>query len=442
MSGAPVWRARLDGDDRLVAADEPLQAIDARAGGAIGQPLAVPELAALGRLARRLGVEVSRAATIADDEADLDCWIEAAPAGDGVALAVTVLRERSGWRAAVAAPGPVPVPPGAAWSWETDAALRIVRIDEEAGLDPSAVLGAPLTRLFALRVAAGGAMPILDAMAGQHDFDAQPATLAGRDEPLLLAGSVRRDARGAFAGFVGGTYPAPALGEPPAPIGVTGQFNARLERVLRGPLGRIIANADSIHAGADGPLDPHYSDYAADIASAGRHLLGLVDDLVDLEAIEREDFAVEAEPVDLADVARRAAGLLSVRAADAGVTIDRTDTMQPLPAVGEFRRTLQIMVNLIGNAVRYSPRGGTVWLRLQREGDRAVVIVADQGRGIAVADQRRVFEKFERVDPSEPGGSGLGLYIARRLARAMGGDLTVDSAPGAGARFILSLPAG
>jgi signal transduction histidine kinase len=227
----------------------------------------------------------------------------------------------------------------------------------------------------------------------------------------------------------------------PPPIGVTGQFNARLERVLRGPLGRIIANADSIHAGADGPLDPHYADYAADIASAGRHLLGLVDDLVDLEAIERDDFAVEAETIDLADVARRAAGLLSVRAADAGVTIDRTDTQRPLPAVGEFRRTLQIMVNLIGNAVRYSPRGGTVWLRLQQEGDRAVAIVADQGRGIAVADQARVFEKFERIDPSEPGGSGLGLYIARRLARAMGGDLTVDSAPGAGARFVLSLPA-
>ena len=70
-----------------------------------------------------------------------------------------------------------------------------------------------------------------------------------------------------------------------------------------------------------------------------------------------------------------------------------------------------------------------------------MAIVADQGRGIAVADQARVFEKFERIDPSEPGGSGLGLYIARRLARAMGGDLTVDSAPGAGARFVLSLPA-
>jgi signal transduction histidine kinase len=442
MSEAVVMRATLDAADRLVAADEGLGAINARAGGHSGAALAVPELAALVRLARRLGVEIARAATIADDEADLDCWITATPGEGGTVLEVSVLRERSAWRTPVAAMGPVPAPPGARWTWEVDAALRVVRIDEEAGIDPATALGAPLTRLFALAPTAQGAMPILDAMAAQQNFDGQPATLAGRDEALSLAGSVRRNARGGFAGFVGGVFAAPVEVAPaPPPIGVTGQFNARLERVLRGPLGRIIANADSIHAGADGPLDPHYADYAADIASAGRHLLGLVDDLVDLEAIERDDFAVEAETIDLADVARRAAGLLSVRAADAGVTIDRTDTQRPLPAVGEFRRTLQIMVNLIGNAVRYSPRGGTVWLRLQQEGDRAVAIVADQGRGIAVADQARVFEKFERIDPSEPGGSGLGLYIARRLARAMGGDLTVDSAPGAGARFVLSLPA-
>ena len=103
---------------------------------------------------------------------------------------------------------------------------------------------------------------------------------------------------------------------------------------------------------------------------------------------------------------------------------------------------MQILVNLIGNAVRYSPRGGTVWVTVQRDSGRVATIVADQGKGIAAEDQARIFEKFERVDPGEPGGSGLGLYIARRLARAMGGDLTVDSAPGEGARFVFTLPAG
>jgi len=74
------------------------------------------------------------------------------------------------------------------------------------------------------------------------------------------------------------------------------------------------------------------------------------------------------------------------------------------------------------------------------QGDRATVTVADEGKGVALADQTRIFEKFERVDPSEPGGNGLGLYIARRLARAMRGDLTIDSAAGEGARFVLTLP--
>ena len=83
-----------------------------------------------------------------------------------------------------------------------------------------------------------------------------------------------------------------------------------------------------------------------------------------------------------------------------------------------------------------------MWIRAEREDGIAAIIVADQGKGIAPADHERIFEKFERVDPREPGGSGLGLYIARRLARAMGGDVTVDSAPGQGARFVFTLPYG
>lgn len=182
-----------------------------------------------------------------------------------------------------------------------------------------------------------------------------------------------------------------------------------------------------------------YAGYANDIASAARHLLGLVDDLSNLQAVERADFTIETDIVDLADIARRAAGLLGVRAGDRKVRIDRPAEGEQLPAIGDFGRVLQILVNLIGNAVRYSPEESAVWVRSEIEGDTAVVIVADQGKGIAHEDQQRIFEKFERVDPSEPGGSGLGLYISRRLARAMGGDITVDSAPGQGARFILTL---
>jgi signal transduction histidine kinase len=202
-----------------------------------------------------------------------------------------------------------------------------------------------------------------------------------------------------------------------------------------------VAAAELLRAQGEGPLRREYAAYATDIASAGRHLLAMVDDLVDLQAIERPGFSPAIETIDLADIARRAAGLLSVRASDRGVRIDKPSDGDKLPARGDFRRVLQIMMNLVVNAIRYSPEGGMIWIRPEHDGDTASIIVADLGKGIASDDQARIFDKFERVDPTEPGGTGLGLYIARRLARAMGGDLAVDSAPGQGARFKLTLPA-
>ena len=105
---------------------------------------------------------------------------------------------------------------------------------------------------------------------------------------------------------------------------------------------------------------------------------------------------------------------------------------------GEARGVIQILVNLIGNAVRHSPEGGRVWLSFIA-GAQSGVTVADGGPGVALADQKRIFERFERVG-EKPDGTGLGLAIARRLARSMGGDITLDSTPGEGARFTLSLP--
>jgi signal transduction histidine kinase len=306
------------------------------------------------------------------------------------------------------------------------------------GFDPAAALGRPLSRLFLLEPDGDGAMPLLDALTERRDFGEQPARLHGGGARVRLAGHVRADTGGGFAGFVGSVYAAAT--EPPAPR--LRPFDHRLDSVLRGALARIIADADDISAADDGALDRHYADYAADIAGAGRHLLGLIDDLVDLEAIERDDFTAERKPVDLAAVARRAATLLAGRAAEAGVMIDRSGCENETIALGEFRRMVQVAVNLLANAVRYAPRGSTIVLALRRENGRALLTVADGGQGIGMADQARIFGKFERVDPAEPGGSGLGLYIARRLAEAMGGTLTVDSAAGQGARFTLALAAG
>jgi len=453
-SATAAVAGRLDGEGRLIAADPPLAALHEQAGGQEGGVLAVPQIAALARLARRLGITISRAAIAADGDHDVDLWVRAAPEGEGIALAITGWTGRAARPAAPAAPQEREADflrASADWMWETDDTLRLTSLSPGAaaaiGRNPAELLGKQLTRLFRFRESEDGALPILSALAEHKGFEAQVAELrGGRRGRYRLSGVPLIDGMGRFAGFRGAAAAIRVEAGAPANDGAapirrdTSAFGERLDQALRAPLAHIIDNAERLRAQADGPLRGDYTGYAADIAAAGRHLLSLVDDLVDLQAIERPDFRPEAEAIDLADLARRAAGLLAVRAADSGVIIDAPGADESLPATGDFTRALQILVNLIGNAVRYTPKGGQIWVRTEAEGDIAAIIVADQGKGIAEEDQERIFEKFERVDPGEPGGTGLGLYIARRLARAMQGDLGLDSAPGQGARFTFTLP--
>jgi signal transduction histidine kinase len=453
----PTVRGRIDQDGRLIAADPKLAGLHRRAGGEEGGPLAVPQVAALARLARRLGIVVSRPVTAADGERDLDLWVRAEPQGSEVELAISGWTERPA-RSPFAEPEDQReadfLRAAADWVWETDDSLRFTSVSPAAasavGRTPAELVGKQLTRLFRFVEAEDGSLPILDALAEQRRFDDQFAELRGGARARYRLGGVPLiDGAGRFAGFHGhaSSIPnwlagarAPEPQEPPRLSDVPA-FGERLDKALRAPLDTIIASAEAIHAQPDGPIRRDYAGYAQDIASAGRHLLALVDDLVDLQAIERPDFQPELDEIDLADLARRAAGLLSVRAADRKVRIDRPAEDEALPATGEFKRVLQVLMNLLTNAIRYSPEGGQVWIRLDRDGDVASVCIADQGKGIAAEDQERIFGKFERVDTTEAGTTGLGLYISRRLARAMGGDLKVDSAPGQGARFTFTLPA-
>lgn len=449
-------RGLIDRSGHLVEADPPLAGLHQRAGGEPGGALVLPQVTALARLALRLGILISRPVVTADGDRDLDLWVRAQPAEEGVHLEIFGWSERSARPPAEASEAEREsdfLRASADWLWETDHRLRFTALSPIAaaavGRIPADFVGSPITRLFRMSEDAQGALPILEALAEHRRFDDQIAELRGakRRDLYRLTGIPMIDGAGRFAGFRGSAtaeLAPPRDIEPaahPARPADAPAFGERLDKALRAPLDHIIQNAEAIGARGEGPLTDDYAGYAADIASAGRHLLALVDDLVDLQAVERPDFTPDAEEIDLADIARRAAGLLSVRAADRGISIDSPERDESLPATGDFRRALQILTNLLANAVRYSPDGGMVWIRIEREGDLACVIVADQGKGIAAEDHDRIFAKFERVDPTEPGGSGLGLYIARRLARAMHGDITLDSAPGQGARFAFTLPA-
>lgn len=439
--------ATIDAEGRVVTADPVFSTLNDHAGGGIGQPIAVPALATIARLAHRLGILVSRGVVVGDTDAPVELWVKAEPIGKLVRLAI------SGWREGRRiAPQPIEEPAAAAigtdLGWDVDAALRFTYIAldgaRQLGIDAIALLGKPITTLFQFEEDRDGSMPLLEAVAQRRPLDRQRALLrASTPRQVVLSAFVRRDPDGGFAGFSGSAnlLVDPAAGGAPTPPSMASIAGDGLNQALRTPLARIIDTAETISTSAEGPIQQEYVDYAAHIAHAGRHLLGLVDDLIDVHAIEREDFHPTLSAIDLADVARRAAGLMSVKASEVGVAIARPLPALHVTAMADFRRTLQILVNLIGNAVRYSPEGGVVTVSVTTTPEGfAQVLVADQGRGIDPADHDRVFAKFERLDPLEASGNGLGLYIARRLARAMGGDLTLESAAGEGARFTLSLP--
>jgi len=165
-------------------------------------------------------------------------------------------------------------------------------------------------------------------------------------------------------------------------------------------------------------------------------------DLADLDVVESESFATDEEPVDLADAASRAAGILGGRARAKAIEVV-TAINEDLPfAKAEFRRVLQVLINLIGNAIAYSPENSEIIITADdRAGEQMVsLIVTDQGPGISAQQAARVFDKFERLGRENDGGSGLGLYISSRFAQAMGGRLEVANPGEEGAAFRLSLP--
>lgn len=457
MSSAPQVQARLDADGRLVSADDALIALQVDAGGDPLGPIAIPALAALVRLVQRLHIPISRSVEVAHGETDISMWVQLRPDNEGMALSIVDWQTRIPRLATDDAPILHPANAGdeQGWSWQVDTHLRFRTADQDAqdlGHD-SPRAGDPLTAYFQLDTLDGPtsaqmAMPLVEALALRLPFRDQPATL--RADPAIayrISGAPLFDNAGTLMGYRGQAARTDSIARVSAPepqaevINMFGpDLGRRLDQALRQPLGRIIANASTISGQLEGPLRQDYAEYAADIAAAGRHLLELVDDLADLQAIERPGFTTAQEEVDLADLARRAAGLLNVRANARNVRIQTPPLGERAPARAEYRRVLQILVNLIGNAVRHSPEDSIIWVRVDEEDGRAMAIVADQGGGIAAEDHERIFDRFERLGLSGSEGSGLGLYISRKLARAMGGDVTVDSAMGQGARFTLALP--
>jgi signal transduction histidine kinase len=429
---------RLDRADRLVSADPQLETLQREAGSTLGQPLALPQIAAVAQLARKLRTAVARPALAASTDHDIEFWVQATPEGEEIALSLEgwTVRAPAGPRlAAILGGGAETETGGARNEWAADEELRIISLSpdlaELLGVDSDQVAGQPLTRLLRLEEDDAGEMPLISALAARRGFTGQHArSRADEQRSVVLSGEVVSGADGGFAGFRGSVQtngPTPSAAQARASA-----FDHALDEVLRSPLDRIIESAERIVERSEGPLRSDYASYGTDIAAAARHLLSVLTSM-------REETVEAHRSIDLAAVAGEAVVLVDSTAEERGIVIE-IETRDPLPAFGEERAVTQILVNLLSNAIRHSPEQGRVRLTFAQTAGSASASVSDEGPGIATSDQQRIFERFERAHPKE-GGTGLGLAISRRLARSMGGDVTLDSAPGEGARFTLTLPA-
>ena len=214
------------------------------------------------------------------------------------------------------------------------------------------------------------------------------------------------------------------------------QFLATMSHELRTQLNAIIGFAEFLGTDLCGSLTPKQRGYVGDIHRAGGHLLQLVGDVHDLARIDARQLVLADDVVSLGDSIGAAIAMASPRAAEVGIALHSV-IAAGLPQVrADAKRLQQILLNLLANAVKFTPRGGAVTVSAERRGTAIAVIVADTGIGIA-AEHNAGDGRFAR--PSD--GGGLGLPLVKRLVELHGGTLAIDSAPGRGTTVTVLLPA-
>jgi PAS domain S-box-containing protein len=236
-----------------------------------------------------------------------------------------------------------------------------------------------------------------------------------------------------------------ALTRAEAAVRAKTDFLGKMSHELRTPLNAVIGFSELAVQQIFGPLNDHYVTYFRDIRNAAYHLLNIINDILDAVSVESSKVQVEAQPVTLDDVVSESKALVALRAEQGGIDLTRVRVDGSWTAFADPNRTRQILVNLLNNAVKFTDRGGRIGVEVKEaEAGTLALTVWDTGMGIPADQHERIFESFHQVgsdllvSPRE--GTGLGLSVSRQLARLMHGDLTVESAPGKGSRFTLTLP--
>jgi signal transduction histidine kinase len=221
------------------------------------------------------------------------------------------------------------------------------------------------------------------------------------------------------------------------------EFLANMSHELRTPLNAIIGFSEVLLERLFGDVNDKQEDYLKDIHSSGRHLLGLINDILDLSKVEAGRMELDRTTFDLQSALSTAMTLVRERAQRHNVALRLTATPDLGDVTADERKLKQILVNLLSNAVKFTPDGGSVEVSAVREPDNVVIAVRDTGIGIAPEDQDAVFEEFRQVGRDytrKQEGTGLGLALTRRFVELHGGRIQVESELSKGSTFTFNLP--
>jgi signal transduction histidine kinase len=220
------------------------------------------------------------------------------------------------------------------------------------------------------------------------------------------------------------------------------EFMASMSHELRTPLGAIIGYSELLETEVVGPLAEPQKEQMRRVKAGAWHILGIIEQILTFSRVDAGREIVYPEPVDPAAIATEAISMVEPQAQQKGLTVSSTVPDAPVEARTDAGKLRQILVNLLGNAVKFTEKG-EIALRVWTDPRMVYFEVRDTGLGIPPEYLERVFEPFTQVDSADSrvrGGTGLGLPVSRRLARLLGGDLEVESVVGEGSRFTLSLP--
>ena len=224
------------------------------------------------------------------------------------------------------------------------------------------------------------------------------------------------------------------------------EFLANTSHELRTPLTAILGFSEILSTGLGGPLTERQKRYVDSIHESGKHLLALINDILDLSKVDHGSMHLEVERVDFPALAESCLNIVREKAVRKGLVLiaELPPDREALCLQADERKLRQVLYNLLANAVKFTPAGGRVALGARREGEQLSFYVQDTGIGIPVEDQERIFDEFYQAKNQTTGeipGTGLGLALSRRLLALHGGRIRVESGgPGAGSRFICTLP--